>query len=260
MNGFTTETQRHRESEKTGRYTPRFCLLCASVPLWLIFFSSSPGCKSLGKLAGKQEKPDLLEAELRTRERELLEARAELQQLRLLTDVYQRQPPPCPPGGVLHQSGATPFNLRDFQLGTGTGGRDDDGIPGDEGLQVVMVPKDEDGTAVKVPGRAAVLAYEITKEGHKLPIGKWEVTAEQLKKSWKSGLLGGGYSVPLQWDRAPTTSRIRVVVRFTLQDGREYEADRDSNVVPLPGFAPRAPAFGNELPPPTVVPPGGAIR
>jgi len=228
--------------------------------LWLIFFSSSPGCKSLGKLAGKQEKPDLLEAELRTRERELLEARAELQQLRLLTDVYQRQPPPCPPGGVLHQSGATPFNLRDFQLGTGTGGRDDDGIPGDEGLQVVMVPKDEDGTAVKVPGRATVLAYEITKEGHKLPIGKWEVTAEQLKKSWKSGLLGGGYSVPLQWDRAPTTSRIRVVVRFTLQDGREYEADRDSNVVPLPGFAPRAPAFGNELPPPTVVPPGGAIR
>ena len=254
MNRFTTEAQRHREDKTTGISRPRFYLLCASVPLWLVLLSS--GCKSLGKLAGKQEKPDLVEAELRTRERELLEARAELQQLRLLTDVYQRQPLPCPPGGVVHQSGATPFALRDFQLGTGTGGRDDDGIPGDEGLQVVMVPKDEDGTAVKVPGHATVMAYEITKEGHKLPIGKWEVTGDQLKKSWKSGLLGGGYSVPLQWDRAPTTGRIRVVVRFTLQDGREYEADRDANAVPLPGLTPRGPTLGNELPLPRVVPPG----
>jgi len=263
MKGFTTEAPRHREDKKTGISTPRFRLLCVSVPLWLIFFSSTTtGCKSVNKLVGKQEKPDLLEAELRTRERELLEARGELQQLRLLTDVYQRQPQPlpCPPGGVIHQSGSAPYTLRDFQLGTGTGGRDDDGIPGDEGLQVVMVPKDEDGTAVKIPGRASVLAYEITQEGLKLPIGKWEVTAEQLKKTWKSGLLGGGYTVPLQWDRAPTTPRIRVVVRFTLQDGREYEADRDSNVTPLSGLAPRAPTFGNELPPPTIVPPGSIVR
>ncbi len=226
----------------------------------LLLMLTTSGCKSL---VGKQEKPDLLEAELRTRERELLEARAELQQMRLLTDVYQRQGPvygqplPCPPGGVPHLSGSSPFTIRDFQLGNGTGGRDDDGLPGDEGLQVVMVPKDEDGTAVKVPGRATVLAYEITKEGLKLPIGKWEVSAEQLKKTWKSGFLGGGYTVPLQWDRAPTTTRIRVVVRFVLPDGREYEADRDSNVTPLPGLAPRAPTFGHELPPPTLVSPGG---
>ena len=224
---------------------------------------ASSGCKSITKLTGKQEKPDLLEAELRTRERELLEARAELQQLRLLSDVYQRQGPvyghpvPFPAGGTVHESGSAPFTLRDFQLGSGTGGRDDDGIPGDEGLQVVLVPKDEEGTAIKIPGRATVTAFEITKEGFKLPIGKWEVASDQLKKTWKSGLFGGGYTVPLQWDRAPTTARIRVVVRFTLADGREYEADRDVNVTPLPGLAPRAPmpTFNNELPPPTVVPP-----
>ena len=230
--------------------------------IFLILMASS-GCKSITKLTGKQEKPDLLEAELRTRERELLEARAELQQLRLLSDVYQRQGPvyghpvPFPAGGTVHESGSAPFTLRDFQLGSGTGGRDDDGIPGDEGLQVVLVPKDEEGTAIKIPGRATVTAFEITKEGFKLPIGKWEVASDQLKKTWKSGLFGGGYTVPLQWDRAPTTARIRVVVRFTLADGREYEADRDVNVTPLPGLAPRAPVptFNNELPPPTVVPP-----
>ena len=251
---LTTEAQRHRERHEARYPTPRFRLLCASVPLWLIFLIASSGCKSL---VGKQPKSDLVEAELRTRERELLEARAELQQLRLLTDVYGRQGPYCPPDGVPHHAGSSPFTIRDFQLGNGTGGRDDDGLPGDEGLQVVMVPKDEEGTAVKVPGRATVTAFEIAKEGIKTPIGKWEVSADQLKKTWKSGLLGGGYTVPLQWDRAPTTTRIRVVVRFTLSDGREYEADRDANVTPLPGMIPRTPAFGDELPPPTVVPPGG---
>ncbi len=252
--GLTTEAQRHRERHEARYPTPRFRLLCVSVPLWSVLILSSSGCKSL---VGKQPKPDLVEAELRTRERELLEARAELQQLRLLTDVYQRQGPYCPPNGVPHLAGSSPFTIRDFQLGAGTGGRDDDGLPGDEGLQVVLVPKDEDGTAVKVPGRATVTAFEITKEGLKTPIGKWEVPAEKLKKTWKSGLLGGGYTVPLQWDRAPTTSRIRVVVRFTLPDGREYEADRDANAIPLPGLVPRSPVFGDELPQPTIVPPGG---
>ena len=81
-------------------------------------------------------------------------------------------------------------------------------------------------------------------------------SAEQLKKTWKTGLLGGGYTVPLQWDRAPTTTKIRVIVRFTMPDGREYEAERDANVTPLPGLAPRPSFPGNELPPPTIVPPG----
>lgn len=252
MKRFTTETHRHREEKIQSFKNCLSRLLCVSVSLWLFVWSS--GCKSL---VGKKQKPDLLEAELRTRERELLEARAELEHLRLITETYQRQPLPYTPGAVIHQSGAPPFALRDFQLGSGTGGRDDDGIPGDEGLQVVLVPKDDEGTAVKVPGRATITAFEITKEGMKLPIGKWEVAADQLKKSWKSGLLGGGYTIPLQWDRAPTTSRIRVVARFILNDGREYEADRDCNVTPLPGLPLRGPmpGFQNELPPPTVVPP-----
>jgi hypothetical protein len=44
------------------------------------------GCKQASKLTGKQEKPDLLESELRTREREILEARSEIPAIAGLLD------------------------------------------------------------------------------------------------------------------------------------------------------------------------------
>jgi hypothetical protein len=193
-----------------------------------------------------------------------LECRAERDQLRLLSQAYQRQlqcqgPPAGPPDGA-----APTLPLREISLGQGTGGVDDDRRPGDESLMVVVVPRDPDGTAVKVPARLTVFAYEVTPEGLKVPIGRWEVSPEQLRRTWRSGLLSSGYFVPLQWDRPPSTGRLRVVARLTTLDGREYEADKDVNVRPLPGIGPSAPTPPpsvpetppkvEELPPPTIRP------
>jgi hypothetical protein len=218
------------------------------------------GCRQFNAITGKDNKGDLLEAELRTREREILELRAENQHLKQLTDIYQRQgfpdvtgvvsgPVIAPPVG--HSSGTL---VRAVSLGTGTGGRDDDGYPGDETLQVVIAPKDDDGTAVKVPGRVFVTAAEVTAEGLKVPIGKWEVTPEQLKKTWKGGFLSSGYFVPLQWDQPPTTEKVRVTVRLTTADGRSYEADKDVTVKPLPGLTPRIGQPGVVVPQVEMVP------
>lgn len=217
------------------------------------------GCRQIKEIGGKNEKHDLLEAELRTREREILELRAENQQLKQLADIYVRGNPPggvivtgpvvttTPPGAVVTSGSSETAIIRTLTLATGTGGRDDDGMPGDETLQVVISPKDADGTAVKVPGRATVTAFDILPEGQKVPIGRWDVTAEQLRKAWKGGLLGSGYFLPLQWDLPPTSSRVRVAVVFTTTDGRSFESDRDVTVKPLPGIG---------KPTPTVMPPG----
>jgi hypothetical protein len=204
---------------------------------------------------------ELIEAELRTRDRELAEARAELQQAKLLADAYQRniqRPPPCPAPGA---AAAPALPLRDVVLGSGTGGIDDDNLPGDEGLQVVVVPRDEDGSAVKVPARVGVRAFEITREGLKNPIGAWEVPPEQLRRAWRGGLFATGYYVPLQWDQPPATERVRIAVRLTTLDGRAYEADRDVTVRPLAGVALPVPAPhpgpGQLTPPAPVIPPAG---
>lgn len=226
---------------------------------------ATTGCRQIRDIGGKNEKQDLLEAELRTREREILELRSENQQLKQLADIYIRQGAPVtvvgpvvPGGTVVTSGGSESAIVKTLTLATGTGGRDDDGLPGDETLQVVIAPKDADGTAVKVPGRATVTAFDILPEGQKQPIGRWDVSPEQLRKSWKGGLLGSGYFLPLQWDLPPTSGRVRVAVVFTTNDGRSYEADRDVSVKPLPGLNPRpAPVMVMpELPKPgTILPP-----
>src|SRR5918995_1270196 len=138
------------------RWVGSFCLLLLPALCLLL-----TGCRGLGK---PDVQYDLLTAELRTRERELLECRAERDHLRLLGQAYQRQlqyqhpAATCPPEG-----GAPSLPLREVSLG-------------------------------------------------------------QLRRTWRSGLLSSGYFVPLQWERPPTTARMRLVARLTTLDGRDYEA------------------------------------
>ncbi len=256
-----------RSTHSGAGFSYRFFFRLFTVSL-LAFFAT--GCRQIGNLTGKQETPDLLEAELRTRERELQEARAEIQHLRQLNgglhpgDLGGDCPPPpgvhsSAPHGVKTTGG---IPLRSVLLGNGTGGLDEDGRPGDEGLMVVLVPKDDDGTPVKVPGGVQISAFEISHEGLKSPIGRWRITPEQLKKTWKSSLLSSGYFVPLQWDKPPGTDRIRIAIRFETGEGKAFEADKDVNVKPLRGVAPRPaepPFAGDELPPPSVIIPPGAM-
>ena len=207
-------------------------LLTAHYPL-------AAGCKSTKRY-------ELIEAELRTRERELADTRVQLDQSRNLLRAYeasQSRGAPAPGGGVF-------LPVKEIAIARGTGGVDDDGQPGDEGLLVVIAPKDEDGSAVKVPARALVAAWEITPAGLKNPIGSWNVPAEKLRSTWKSGLISTGYFVPLPWQTLPSTDRVRVAVRLVTTDGRAFEADRDVNVKPP------YPRGGNVLPYPQPAVPG----
>lgn len=219
------------------------CLLLCS-----IFFPLT-GCRS-----GSDKRYDLLEAELRTRERELAEAQAELNSIRGI----QRMQAPCPPEGMTTSRGG--LHARDITLGVGTGGYDADGKPGDEGLQVILVPKDDDGSALKIPGRLVIAAYGVARDGTKSPIGLWEIPPEKLRVYWQTGLLSTGYKLALQWHQAPATEKVRVVVQLTTLDGKTYETDKDITVrlMTAPGDVPNPmipvlppPAGMNVIPPAT---------
>jgi hypothetical protein len=213
------------------------------------------GCKTNNRY-------DVIEAELRTRERELSDTRAALDQSRNLLRAYEASQA----RRAVVPTGGGPFlPVSKVEIGRGTGGVDEDGAPGDEGLMVVIVPRDEDGSAVKVPGRALVAAWEITPAGLKNPIGSWDISSDALRRTWKSGFISTGYFVALPWQTLPSTDRVRVAVRLVTTDGRAYEADRDVSV--RPPFAalnnvlpyPSSPIPGSRPPVPTVpVPPPGS--
>jgi hypothetical protein len=253
----------HTESDTTGRATGRppgqrgrparlrrFWVLVLTAGMVSLI-----GCRSARNFGKPDCKYDLLVAELRTREQEVLEARAELQQLRMTTGTPGRAAPGlgCLPGEPAFHPGVPP-GVRGISLAAGTGGVDDDGHPGDEAFMVVVVPRDDEGTAVKTPGVLRVSAYDVTPEGLKLPIGRWEVSPDQMRKAWRSGLLSTGYFVPLQWDQPPAGGKVRFVVRLSTTDGRDFEADKDVSVRPPVAAAPQGPAVGPPAPTAPVTP------
>ena len=211
----------------------------------------------LGCRSNKQY--DGIEAELRTRNRELAETQKALDRTREINRAYEQSLGTIPGANPIPQ-GTGNCSIREIALGRGTGGVDDDAIPGDEYLMVVIVPTDEDKSAVKVPARASIAAWEYGPDGLKRAIGTWEVSAEQLRSTWKGGLLSTGYFVPLQWQQFPTTTKVRVAVRLTAADGRMYEADRDISVRPMVQAYPATPVMPGRQPllpgsPPPGVPP-----
>lgn len=182
----------------------------------LIALSCLQGCRS-----ARQDRNEVLEAELRTRERELAEAKAELNGVRGL-QFMQIQGQPIP--------GGTSSGLREIGLGIGTGGFDADGQTGDEGLQVIIVPKDADGSAIKAAGSVQVVAYDLANDGFKRPIGLWELTPDQLRSYWQKGFLSSGYKLQLRWHSPPTNSKVRIAVKLQAIGGQVFETDKDITV------------------------------
>ena|SRR5579862_9411335 len=188
---------------------------------------------------------DRVESELRVRERQLRETRDELERSKAYANGLQLElnaavgvPPPAwgdPPIAA--------YPIRSLVLGRQTGGREDTYGSGDQSLQVVVEPHDAEDQAVKIPGTLVIQVQEITPEGGKRPLSTWEINAEQLRRSWHSGLLSTGYTLVLPWKTYPTTEKLRVIAQFKVPDGRTFEADKDITIHLPP------PSQRRELPP-----------
>lgn len=203
---------------------------------------------------------DAVESELRARENDVAHLHGEVDRLHAQNVALERELV-----AVRHDTAAkiTPelasqtYTLQRITLGRQTGGYDNDGVPGDEALQVVLLPLDPDGQAIKAPGSVDVKALEISTEGLKRPIGAWHVTPEQLRHSWRSGLFSTGYFLNFPWKNWPTNPHLRVVVHFTLTDGRPFEADKDVTIRMPPDGPPASPPPGP--PPPDAAPPAEPV-
>jgi hypothetical protein len=211
---------------------------------------------------------DLVEAELRTRDREVRELKGELNRTELFNDALQRELHAIRGNGaspLTPEAASQTYTLKEIVLGRQTGGYDDDGKPGDEALEVMLEPRDPDGHAIKAPGALRIDVSQISSAGLKTPLSSWEITPDQLRRSWRTGLFSTGYDLVLPWQVWPTSTKLRVTARFTLADGRVFEADRDVSVRLPPEATPeRGPVLfpeemavplAPETPPPLLPPP-----
>jgi hypothetical protein len=194
----------------------------ASIPSAAVFL--------LSLLSGCHSNSDLVEAELRSRDKELHCLRDDATRLRFeneallqeLSAVRQKGG-----GAITPEQASQSYTLKQIVLARGTGGLDEDNQPGDEALQVVLEPKDGDGHTIKAPGSLQVEVQEVAPTGTKSPLSTWELNQDQLRRTWKNGFWSSGYYITLPWKNWPSWNKLRVTARLTMNDGRVYEADKD---------------------------------
>jgi len=129
-----------------------------------------------------------------------------------------------------------------------SGGVDRDGIPGDDGLSILMTPHDEDGSLVKLPGEVEISLMDMTLPKGQETIGRWTIAAEDVKQQWHAGLVGAGYLFEVNWQSMPHNRNLLMHVRMKTGDGRQFDVSEQftvtlpvneiqpvrSDVVPIP--------------------------
>lgn len=194
---------------------------------------------------------DKVEAELRSKDRELYQLRDELYHTEAYNQALRREVGALRVGPAgSPELAAQTYTLTTLSLGRQTGGYNTGDSAGDDALQVVLEPKDADGHTIKAPGTVEILAQEITREGLKVPLSSWTISPDELRRSWRSGLLSTGYSLTLPWKVWPSNEKLRVSVQFQLHDGRMFEAEKDVTVRLAPQRKRPMPSADGIAPPP----------
>lgn len=191
-----------------------------------------------------------VEMELRSRENQLRETQEELQRTKSFNAALLQELQSVK-GSTPAMPAARPLPpVKDIVIGRQTTGVDDDPVPGDEALQIVVEPRDRGGRAVKAAGSLELTAFEIGAQGERTALSTWDIPNDQLRLMWKSGLLSTGYFVIVPWKNWPATNKLIVLAKFMAADGATFEASKDVTI----RLSKNAPRRAPTLPPPEAEP------
>ena len=124
-----------------------------------------------------------------------------------------------------------------------TGGIGTSARPSDEGLLVVVEPRDFGGNLVNAPGDISVALLDPAMTGEQARLARWDFAAVETERMVRTGSQPGIH-LRLPWTSTPAHDRLKVFVRYTTRDGRKLQAER-LIAVALNG----PPPAGREAPP-----------
>lgn len=155
-------------------------------------------------------------------------------------------PPPIAPPGGSRSSGLPPFpdtepsadqtaassapggpTVATVTLNlAGTRGFNADQLPGDDGITVVLEPRDAAGAPLRVPGEVSIVALDPTKDGDAARVARWDFAPEEALRFYQPESAGGGMAFKLRWPRGtPQADNLALFARFTTADGQRLVAD-----------------------------------
>lgn len=112
-----------------------------------------------------------------------------------------------------------------------TGGADLDGSPGDEGITVVVEPRNANGQFVPLAGPMTVVVLDPQMKGEDARVARWEVESTDASRSLFEIGPNRGIYLELPWQHAPPQhSRVHVFARYETVDGRRLVADQQITI------------------------------
>ena len=112
-----------------------------------------------------------------------------------------------------------------------TAGFDADGRSGDEGLSVVVQPRDVDGRWMTAAAPISVVVIDPALSGQDARVARWDFSAKQTAQLYRKLGSGEGFHLELPWPSGvPLHRRLRLFVRYTTADGRRLHADKPIEV------------------------------
>ena len=112
-----------------------------------------------------------------------------------------------------------------------TGGYDRDGLPGDDGVMVVIEPRNSSGQFVPLPGETTIVLRDPDAPTD-TTIEKWKLTPQQAHAKMRTSLLGRGVHLELAWPGKPPKAGDYELAVSYLADGEKLTARREVRIDP----------------------------
>jgi hypothetical protein len=118
-----------------------------------------------------------------------------------------------------------------------TGGEQTDDVPGDDGIVVVLEPRDADNRYVPLAGRVNVVLLDPQQRAR---VARWDFTAAEAQAALAATDGRPGIELHMPWrDAPPPQERLHLFVRFWLADGSTLEQDQLITITPPDKLAAR---------------------
>ncbi|MFT5525321.1 MAG: hypothetical protein ACI9HK_003288 [Pirellulaceae bacterium] len=115
-----------------------------------------------------------------------------------------------------------------------TRGIDVDRQSGDDGLRIVVEPRNKDEVFLPQFGRVSVVLLDPQESGDKARIARWDFDAASVRQSLRDSRTNKGIHLEMKWPGVPPNhSHLRLYVRLETETGERYNAEREI-VVQLP--------------------------
>lgn len=112
---------------------------------------------------------------------------------------------------------------------------DDD--PADDGLVLLLQPKNERGQVVLSPAALSIVVVDPAREGNTSRIGRWDYTAAEVKGKIEPLGTAQGIHLTLPWNGPdPTADRVIVFARYTFENGRQVVGQKEIFVAGADGY------------------------